>query len=304
MSDSPHVSVVIPAHKRPVELRQAIAAVRGQEYAGEIDVVVVYDRAEPDMTLVDEGERPVRVLTNARTPGLAGARNTGILASTGELVAFCDDDDVWLPGKLDKQVTRLGEYPDAPMVTTSITVDYGDRSTVRLAGTDLVTHEQLLGSRMSMLHSSTFIFRREALEGELGLINEEIPGSQKEDWDILLRSSKLFPVVHVDEPLVRVLWGKSSYFSRRWDTKVDASIWMLETYPDVAAHRSGAARIKGQIAFALASDGKRREAWRWAGRSIKGDPLQWRAWVACGVAVVPRSSELVLGALHKWGRGV
>lgn len=300
----PAVSAIVPAHKRQVELRAAIAAIRIQDYPGPLDVVVVYDRAEPDLSLEIDDERPVRVLTNQRTPGLAGARNTGILASSGELVAFCDDDDVWLPDKLSRQVALLVTHADAPMATTSITVDYEDHSTVRLAGTDTVTHEALLASRMSMLHSSTFLFRREALQGTLGLINEEIPGSQSEDWDILLRSSALHPVVHLDEPLVRVLWGKGSYFSRRWDTKIDSSIWMLEHHPDMAAHRKGAARLKGQLAFAYASDRQRREALGWAARSLHGDPLQWRAWVSLAVAAVPRSSELVMSTLHRWGRGV
>lgn len=298
------VSVVVPAHKRPVELRRAIAAIRDQDYPGPLDIVVVFDRAEPDESLATDGERPVRVMSNQRTPGLSGARNTGILASSGELVAFCDDDDVWLPDKLSRQVQLMDQHAATPLVTTSIVVDYGDRSTVRLAGTTEVTREMLLGSRMSMLHSSTFLFRREALEGSLGLINEEIPGSQKEDWDILLRSAAIHPVVHLDEPLVRVQWGQASYFSRRWDTKIDSSIWMFENYPDMARHRTGASRLMGQVAFAYASSGKRPEAWRWARRSIRGNPLQWRAWVSLGVAVVPRSSELVLGTLHRWGRGV
>lgn len=298
------VSAVIPAHKRPEELRRAIASVRAQDYDGPLDVWVVYDRADPDLSLVAEGDRPVHVISNERTPGLAGARNTGILRSGGELIAFCDDDDAWLPNKLSKQVSALDSYPDAPLVTTAISVDYGDRSTVRLAGTDRVTHDMLVVSRMSMLHSSTFVFRRSALVGPLGLIDEEIPSSQKEDWDILLRSSALQPVVHLDEPLVRVLWGKSSYFSRNWQTKIDASVWMLDKHKDVAAHRTGSSRIMGQIAFAHAASGQRRQAWRWARRSLRRDPLQWRSWVASGVAVAPRSSELVLGALHRWGRGV
>lgn len=300
----PSVSVVVPAHKRPVELRAAISAIRDQDYAGEIDVVVVFDRAEPDLSLQADGERPVRVMGNQRTPGLAGGRNTGILACSGDLVAFCDDDDVWMPDKLSRQVGLFVEHPTAPMASTSIVVEYGDRETVRRAGTGAVSHEALLASRMSMLHSSTFLFRREALLGELGLINEEIPGSQSEDWDILLRASALHPIVHLDEPLVRVLWGQASHFSRRWDTKIESSIWMLDNHPDMAAHRKGAARLKGQLAFAYASDGNRREAWRWAGQALRADPLQWRAWVSLGVSVVPRSSEFVLGTLHRWGRGV
>lgn len=296
--------MIIPAHKRPVELRRAIAAAREQNYPGSIDIVVVFDRSEPDLTLQSDGDRPVRVLSNERTPGLAGARNTGILASEGTLVAFCDDDDVWLPEKLAKQVSALQRFPEAPMATTAITVDYGERSSVRLAKTDRVTHEMLLASRMSMLHSSNFLFRREALEGELGLIDEEIPGSQNEDWDILLRSSAIHPIVHTDEPLVRVLWGKTSFFSRRWDTKIASSLWMLENHPDVAAHRSGASRLMAQMAFAHASEGERSHAWRWAGRALVRNPFEWRAWVSLVVAVVPKSSEVVLSVLHRWGRGV
>lgn len=304
MTKAPSVSVVIPAHARPVELRQAIAAVRAQEYDGPLDILVVYDKADPDLTLARDGERPVVVLSNERTPGLAGARNTGIVHSSGEFVAFCDDDDTWRPGKLARQVELLQDHPEAPLATTAITVDYGDHSTDRLAGTDRVTREMLVVSRMSMLHSSTFVFRRSALEGSLGLIDEEIPGSQKEDWDILLRSSALHPVLHIDEPLVRVLWGKASHFSRNWETKIAASEWMLDRYPDVARHRTGSSRIMGQIAFAHASNGNRKDALRWAYQSLRRDPLQWRSWVASGVMVVPRSSEVVLGTLHRWGRGV
>lgn len=304
MSTHPSVSVVIPAHKRPVELRQAIEAARSQTYEGEVDVVVVFDRAEPDMSLVNSGDRPVRVLANERSPGLAGARNTGILASTGDLVAFCDDDDSWLPEKLAVQIERLAQAPSAPLVTTAIVVNYGTRSTERLARTELVTHDMLVRSRMSMLHSSTLVFRRSALLGELGLINEEIPGSQNEDWDILLRASAIHPILHVDRPLVQVLWGKSSYFSRRWDTKIASSVWMLEEHPEVERDARGAARLMGQIAFAHACSGKRRQAWRWAGRSLRRYPLEWRSVVSSAVALAPRSGEHVLGFLHRWGRGV
>lgn len=304
MSYWPRVSAVIPAHLRPDELREAIAAVRGQTYQGQLEVVVVFDRVEPDLALREDGDRPVRVLANIRTPGLAGTRNTGILESTGELIAFCDDDDIWLEGKLAAQVERLAGAPGSPLVTTSIVVDYGERSTVRTAGTELVTHEMLVRSRMSMLHSSTFLFRREALLGELGLINEDIPGSQSEDWDILLRASALHPIPHIDQPLVRVVWGQSSHFSRRWDTKIASSEWMLENHPDVAGHARGAARLMGQIAFAHASSGQRRDAWRWCARSLRRNPLEWRSIASAGVALVPRTGELLLSTLHRFGRGV
>ncbi|MFC7757306.1 hypothetical protein ACFQY4_03945 [Catellatospora bangladeshensis] len=72
--------------------------------------------------------------------------------------------------------------------------------------------DHLARSRMSMLHSSGFLARREALlaDGAIGPVSEDAPGSQNEDWDLLLRAARRHPIVHVDEPLVRVLWGAAA----------------------------------------------------------------------------------------------
>ncbi len=301
---TPSVCVVIPTHQRPAELRQAIGSVLAQDYTGPVRVLVVYDRAEPDISLARIGERPVEVIRNDRSPGLAGGRNTGILRSESELVAFCDDDDYWDPEKLRLQVEMLHREPSAHVVSCSIVVEYEGKSTPRLAGCDRVTHPMLVRSRMSMLHSSTLVFRRSSLLGPLGLINEDIPGSQNEDWDILLRASALHPIVHVDQPLVHVRWGRSSFFSRRWDTKIASSEWMLANHPDIAGDRQAAARLMGQIAFAHACSGARRASWAWAAKAARNDPRQWRAGLSSAVALWPAAGEHVLAALHRFGRGV
>ena len=98
MTTWPSVGVVVPTHHRPGPLRTALAGVLAQDYPGELRLVVVYDRAQPDPRLTGDGR--VTVAVNGRKPGLAGARNTGILMLDTDLVAFCDDDDEWLPGKL------------------------------------------------------------------------------------------------------------------------------------------------------------------------------------------------------------
>ena len=98
----------------------------------------MFDQSDPDLPWPElpAGRRLVLV-RNQRTPGLAGARNSGILAATGELVAFCDDDDEWLPEKLTRQVARLLATPSAAVSTTGILVRYQDRTTTRLAPTEL-----------------------------------------------------------------------------------------------------------------------------------------------------------------------
>src|SRR5437764_7450854 len=139
----PSIGVVIPTRDRPQELRRALNAVLAQDYRGELEVVVVFDGSNADHSIERSN---VRSIENTHAPGLPGARNTGILSLETELVAFCDDDDEWLPGKLDAQVRSLTE-DRADFATTAVLVSYDGRSVPRLAGTSVVTHEQLVRSR-------------------------------------------------------------------------------------------------------------------------------------------------------------
>jgi glycosyltransferase involved in cell wall biosynthesis len=297
----PSVCVVVPTRERPDEVRQAIAAIGAQGYPGDVDVVVVFDGTEVDESLACDR---VRVLPNDRTIGLAGARNVGILAADAELIAFCDDDDVWLPGKLRIQVDALLAKPGAEFASCAIAVSFEDRCTPRLAGQDEITHADLLRSRMVMVHSSTYLVRRDALLGGLGLVDESIPGSQNEDWDLALRAAVRQPIVHVDQPLVRVAWGAGSHYSRRWDTKAQGLLWMLDRHSGIAADRAGAARVYAQLAFAYACLGERGESYRWAGRALRRNWHERRTPFAMAVASGAVSGERVLRVLHARGHGI
>lgn len=317
---NPAVGVVIATHRRPELLRAALDTVLAQDYRGQIRVAVVYDGAEPDHGLsrtadpTDPAGRAVTVLTNTRTPGLAGARNTGIDALCScdtpvELVAFCDDDDQWLAGKLTRQVAALAAHPGAEFVTSAIEVQFGDQVHPRLAGTDVVVFTDLLRSRMAMLHASTFLIRRVALTGTgrdagIGLVAEDAPGSQNEDYDLLLRAARRRPVCHVDTPLVRVLWGRSSFFTYQYQTKIASLQWMLARHPELAACRPGAARLYGQLACWHAAAGQRRSALHWARRSLRCRWREPRAAIALAAAARIVSVEAVLASLHRRGRGI
>jgi glycosyltransferase involved in cell wall biosynthesis len=302
MTAWPSVGVVLPAHNRPAALRTALAAVLAQDYPGELRAVVIYDRAEPDQRLAD-GDR-VRVAVNTRTPGLAGARNTGILSLDTDLVAFCDDDDEWLPGKLRAQVGALRARPGAEFASCGIAVDYAGSWHPRLAGQAEVTHGDLLRSRMVMVHSSTYLARRDALMAGIGLVDETIPGSQNEDWDLALRAARRQPIVNVDEPLVRIVWGASSHYALAWETKADSLRWMLAHHPELAGSRRGAARVYAQLAFAYACLRQRGNACRWAWRALRSNWHERRVPFALAVAsgVVP--GETVLRHLNSRGHGI
>ncbi|MGH3241239.1 MAG: glycosyltransferase, partial [Spirillospora sp.] len=88
--DFPSVTVVVATRDRPELLRVALDSILAQDYPGDVDCLVVHDQSElDDSVAVDRPGRRITVICNTRVPGLAGARNTGILAASGELVAFC-----------------------------------------------------------------------------------------------------------------------------------------------------------------------------------------------------------------------
>ena len=304
----PSVGVVVPTRSRPELVRQAIAAVRGQHYPGEVRVVVVYDQAEPDYQLASTEDPAVLVLTNWRTPGLAGARNTGILSLDTELVAFCDDDDTWLPDKLRRQVAALLAEPTAEFATCAIEVEYEGTVTPRLAGHSRVTVDDLARSRMAMLHSSSFLARRAALTDDdtegIGLVAEDAPGSQNEDWDLLLRAARRVPIVHLDEPLVRVLWGRSSHYAYEYATKISSLRWMMQRHPEISGCKPGAARVYGQLACWSAATGNRSEAWRFSKEAVRANWKEPRTAIALAAMTGAVKVENVLSALHRRGRGI
>jgi len=301
----PAVDVVVPTRNRPELLRTALAAIRAQSHPGRVTTYVVFDQSEPDPSLGDDDPlRPVVVMTNTRAPGLAGARNSGILAGDGHLVAFCDDDDAWLPGKLEAQIEVLAGEPRAGLVSCGIRVRYEDRVVDRVLPVDRVRLADLLRSRLTELHPSTFLMRRQALVDDIGLVDEQVPGSYAEDYEFLLRAARYAPVLTVGRVLVEVRWHASSYFSSRWDTFSTALRWLLERYPEFSSEPRGAARVTGQIAFARAAAGRRRDAVRWAGRTIRYDVRQPRAYLALAVASGVVSADSIVRRLHARGRGL
>jgi hypothetical protein len=285
-------------------MRQALESILTQDYPGPIEVVVVHDRSEPDHTLTrDAPGRRVRVLSNTRTPGLSGARNTGILELGTPVVAFCDDDDVWLPGKLRRQIDRLAQHPEAAFVTSAMEVTCDGVSTVRRAGTDVVTVPQLARSRMAMLHSSSFVFRRQAMLEGFGLVDETLPRSMAEDWDLLLRAARHAPLQNVDEPLVRILWGTTSYFNIAWPDKNEAHAWLLSHHPEIGQDRVGHGLLLGKLAFGSAVVGQRRVALRLAAHTLRRNWREPRGPLALAVvAGVP--GNWIQALLNRRGHGI
>jgi hypothetical protein len=168
----------------------------------------------------------------------------------------------------------------------------------------LVTRSALLRDRMAGLHSSTFLVRREALLGPLGLVDETLPGSYGEDYDLLLRAAAIAPIPVVNVPLVEVTWSRSSYFFGRWGAYAEGLEYLCRVHPEFRQDRKAHGRIAAQIAFARAADGDRGAARRWFVRSVRSDPTQVKAWLALAISLKVLSASTVVTVVQRLGRGI
>ena len=302
---TPLVSVVVPTRDRPELLRVAVARILEQTYPGEIECLVVYDQCEaPELEAEVPAGRSLRILPNGRSSGLAGARNTGVLASRGELVAFCDDDDEWLPQKLELEAAALLADPAAAVAVCGAFVCYKGRETPRVPERPLLTLQDLLRTRQVMADPSTILVVRERFVDEIGLVDEEIPGSYAEDYEWLLRAAGVAPIVAVQEPLVLKRWHSTSFFQSRWDVMIDALRYLLEKHPEIASEPRGLARIYGRLAFASAAAGRGPESRAWARRCLAENWREPRAYIALLVSVGLLRPSAILHVAHLTGRGV
>jgi glycosyltransferase involved in cell wall biosynthesis len=301
----PTVAVVIPSHRRTTELERALRGVLEQTYPGNLEAIVVFDRSPVRMPAVGSlpANRTLRSLANTRAPGLAGARNTGLLSTDAPLVAFCDDDDHWFETKLEQQVAALSKSPAALASSCGVVFAHGRRRRARVAPSNTVTYTELLRRRRPDVHSSTLVFRRVPLLSRVGVVDEGIPTGYGEDYDLLLRIAQLEPIVVVREPLVEVSVGRS-HFAGRWDGLVAGCLYLLQKHPDLRRDRRGLARIAGQIAFAYAALGRPRDSAAWAWRCLTLSPGQPRSYLALLVTSRALRAETVVRLARYAGRGI
>jgi glycosyltransferase involved in cell wall biosynthesis len=228
--DLPLVSVVLPTHNRLECLPRAIDSVLGQTYE-RLELIVVDDASEDATTdyLQRLGDRRVRWLSLETRGGAGRARNAGVRNATGDLIAFQDSDDEWLPFKLERQVRLLETNPDVGGVGGGYTIEGASGTTLydfpALSRGERYEGEVLEGA---CCITPVWLFRRDVLIPS-GLFDETMPSL--EDWDLLLRLSRTTPLRCVFEPILVKRGGPNSI---GWDIarRVPAMETLLERHED------------------------------------------------------------------------
>jgi glycosyltransferase involved in cell wall biosynthesis len=194
----PKVSIIIATYNRPSLLARAVESAR--RAGTDVEIVVVDDASESETAEVCRTLSGIRYVRVERNQQLGGARNLGILASTGEFITFLDDDDLRLPGSLDAQIETLEATPTAALVYGQTLL--GDQDCVPTGYVYPTPCPQgdifweLL--ERNFISCPSAVFRRSSLY-RIGMPTTTLPGI--EDWDLWIRLAELYDVVAVEQPV-------------------------------------------------------------------------------------------------------
>ena len=272
------VSAVIPVHNGQQFLAEAIRSVLEQSRPA-LECIVIDDGSTDATADLVRGFGDDVVAVHQPRSGVAAARNRGAELARGELLAFLDHDDVWLPSKLERQVAALGRQDAAIALCAMRVVDRaGATLGIRRlrARDDLVAGMLLFDGTELVSCSSTGLVRRSAFLA-IGGFDQHL--SMSADWDLLLRMLLDGPVAYVDEPLV---------LYRQHGTNMSRDIGAMEldmTYafgkafaggrlPDAlrARERSAYGRLYRMLAGSYRDAGRRGDAARMLVQGVRRDP--------------------------------
>lgn len=301
----PRVSVVIPAFNAERYLREAVESVLAQTYR-DFEVLVVDDGStDGTAALAASFGPPVRCIRQANA-GPSAARNRAIRECAGELVAFLDADDLWLPEKLAEQVPLFDPQGRVGLV-------YCQAERIDSQGRPLPTQlapkpvGRVLRDFLIRNHcpTSAAVIRRECF-ARCGYLPEDMVWA--EDWHLWLRLARHYEFAAVQRPLVRhrVHGGaltcqmEKAYLGAR-----RALLGALQPGDSAelrALRRRGLHRLDRNQALALLALGEARPARACFVRAIGNGPGDPHAWAGLALSLLPAAARRPL--MRAWRRMV
>lgn len=234
---APLVSVVVPVYNGAKYVRAALDSALGQTYPA-VEVVAVDDGSTDESAAVLASYGSRLVVVRQPNAGVAAARNAGIQASRGELIAFLDQDDWWLPEKIERQVACFQAEPQVGLIHTGV-LQYSERAATFVDPVYPIDDtSQLQGHCHDLLllgngiFNSSVMIRRGVLE-VAGRFDPSLGGNSCQDYDLWLRIARRYPLGYVAEDLtVLRLHDEQGTWNRRTMLRDELGVLERAAGPD------------------------------------------------------------------------
>jgi len=243
------VSVIITTYKRSPEIvKRAAKSVLNQSYKN-IELLIIddspdtYELRDSVRDMVHSLGESVCYIQHKKNMGACAARNTGLNVAKGEYIAFLDDDDEWLPEKIEKQLSVFKKNKNAAIVYCGRYSYYVKEQKTVVQKTkfkngyvfDSLILENFIGS-------TSFPLIRKSVIEKLGGFDINMKAAQ--DYEMWLRIAKEYEVDYIKEPLVRYYVHEGDQITKNHRNKADAlerlnelHIDYLEKHPKILSKR-------------------------------------------------------------------
>jgi glycosyltransferase involved in cell wall biosynthesis len=227
---SPLVDVILPAYNGSEVIRKAIDSALAQDVP--LRLIVVDDGSSDDSAAIARSYGPGVVVITQANRGVSGARNTGLAAARAPYVALLDQDDIWQPGKLARQLELIEAHPEVGLVFTDMlllksdgtvvedgflraTPPYASMDRQAIGGSAYLLPESLGEAvvRFNFISPSTVLLRRQAVQ-EIGGFDDAFRFC--DDAECWMRLLRRWRGIAIEERLVlSLVWDENA--SRKWD---------------------------------------------------------------------------------------
>lgn len=301
MGSMPRVSVLLTCYNHLAYLTQALESVRKQTFQ-DLEIIAIDDGSTDGTREWLSEQEGIQTIFNETNLGTYATLNVALAASTGELIAVLNDDDVWEPTKLERQIEVLDAHPKVGLVHTGGT--FIDGKGERIEGNPLgfafprfPTGDILLGLVYeNKIIASAALARRLCFQ-EVGEFNPDYFGSG--DWEMWFRICEHYEAGFVDEPLThyRVHGANASHkLERIWKDDQKLRMWIASRLDELEASRFPVEDIRRAKAFNQAAlgtvatlNGDPKRGRMAFSTSIQLQPGRWKTWARWVATFLPRS---------------
>ena len=286
--NKPLISVVIPVYNQERYVEKTLESVLSQQGAS-FEVVAVNDGSTDRSTEILRKFLNRIVLVEQENMGLDKVRNVGIKHAKGEMVAFLDSDDRYLPGHLANLAEFAGKHPDAiAFYGDARIIDPEDKPLWVQKSSPAATLQNLVLGNF-IIHSSVIIRRRLFEAGEFYR-----PFGPAADWDFWLRALEYGELVHY--PWVGVEYRKHPQSAIHAGLGLSEEMsfktlnWVFEKHPELGniIQKQALANVycESMVRFLAGEDSKQARARAFL--CLRNDPFKPRAWQGLFLSLLPK----------------
>ncbi len=304
----PRVSVIMATHNQASFIQESLNSIFQQGFR-DYEIIVVNDGSTDDTEDVLEPYRDRIRYFKQPNSGPAAAHNLGLRHSLGELIAFLNSDDLWMPGKLEAQVGYMDEHPEVGLVHGDyVRIDARGRAmgpSIHTEHPPSLTLEQIV--RHNTIGIATVIVRRKWLDRVSGLDPDSTPTEDLDLWIRLAQAGCPFGYL----PQVIGKWRRHpASISKSRSRVLKAHIRILRGLERTETSDPQGADIAGMVRRKILKEeralwaedrreGKNSEAGKLALQIFREEPLDPRSWIILAGCLMPAHIATSLGSLRQ-----